>query len=191
MMLYLDGCSYSLFFKTKQYNSALHIINYALSKCTPEKAYPFTNLSNENCKLLNLHSFRNMTIVQLRKLLLLDFVCFVYNSVLIPDELQIEVEKDGYLIQPEVYAHFLRFLIYFHQQNTSQYRNSLRDLQMTIQDNRFIENSLWKAFSYNILGIGFHLLQNMDLAKQSFLQSIESCPDKDLNSAFRRLALIL
>lgn len=101
-----------------------------------------------------------MSIAQLREFLLLDFVCFAVNSVLIPDELQIEVEKDDYLIQQEVYAHFLSFLIYFHLKNTSQYRISLRDLQMTIQEFRFIENSSWKAFSYNTLGIGFHLLQD-------------------------------
>ncbi|XP_052077026.1 uncharacterized protein LOC127715048 isoform X2 [Mytilus californianus] len=53
------------FYKRKQYNTALYIIQYSLSKCSPEKLHQFMQYSDIHHELFNLHVFRNMHIVQL------------------------------------------------------------------------------------------------------------------------------
>ncbi|XP_071124014.1 uncharacterized protein [Mytilus edulis] len=90
----------SLFYRTKQYNIALFILRYSLSKCTIEKIYRAMNLSHVNYEAFDVNIFRKMPIVQMEKLLLLNRVKFVVHSKLIPDELQIEVDKLDFPIPP-------------------------------------------------------------------------------------------
>lgn len=180
----------SFFYATKQYRIALEILQYSLSKCTPEKLSRFRNLSRCHYELLNMQIFRKMSIVQLWIVLLLDCVMFNYKSVLIPVELQIKEDTKECIIPPVVYIHFLCFLCHYHLDNIRECQESLRALQWTIDTNYFIEYSLWKALSYNTLGISFQLLNDIHSAKQAFEQSIKLFPDKVNNSAFRRLSLL-
>lgn len=109
-------------------------------------------------ELFNLDFSKTITIVQLRKLMLLGFVTFGANSVLIPDELQMEVETDDWIILPIAYAHFLRFLSHYHLKNTKQYRDSFRNQNLTIQKHCQMPPFLVHALHYNMLGISFQAL---------------------------------
>lgn len=176
----------TFFYRRKQYNTALHIIQYSLLKCTPEKLHQFMQFSDMHYELFNLHVFRNMPIVKLWKYLLLDLV-LIKNSNLQPDELQIVVEQ---IIPPIVYAHFLRLLCHYHLQISKECWDSLRDLQLTIEEKYFIATQMFKGLSYNILGISFQLLGDLESAKQALMQSIKLCPDEKYNRAFQTLLLI-
>ncbi|XP_071124298.1 uncharacterized protein [Mytilus edulis] len=172
----------SFFYKKKQYSTALHIIQYSLLKCTPEKLHHFMQFSNIHYELFDLHLFRNMHIVQLWKFLLLASMR-IDNSSLYPDELHMEKKQ---IIPPVVYAQFLRFMCHYHLKNTRQCCDSLRDLQLSIRENISID--IFKGLSYNILGICFKMLGDKEAARQSFMHSIELFPDQNLNGAFQQLS---
>lgn len=154
----------SFYHKTKQYNSVLRIIQYALSKCSSRKPPLFARFSNIFYELSNLDFSKKITVAQLRKLMLLGFVTFSANSVLIPDELQMEEDADEWMILPILYALFLQFLSHFHLKNTKQYRDSFRNLQLTIQNHFQVSTFLMQALHYKILGISFHLIQDTESA---------------------------
>ncbi|CAC5414212.1 unnamed protein product [Mytilus coruscus] len=166
----------SFFYKTKQFKKTLEILQYSLSKCTSEKLYHFRNLLNIQYEFLNFNTFTNMPIVQLLKVLRLDCVEFCKNSLLIPDEIQVEGSSS---IPPVVLAHFLRFLCYYHITDYRQCQNSLINLQLTIEGNYFVSLGE-KAVSYIILGITIRFIGNMDSVRQAFMQSQEFIPDKKI-----------
>lgn len=128
-----------------------------------------------------------MNIAKLSKYLLLDLVLFIKNSTLIPDELQIEVNKTGYYIPPVVYVHFLCFLCQYHLNNTIQCYHCLRDLQLSIEQEYFIANASEKARAYNIIGISFQLIGDIASAQHAFIKSLELDSDPDFNNASLRL----
>lgn len=138
-------------------------------------------------ELFHLHLFRKMTVVQLWRYLLLDVVVLPKNSMFIPRELHIE---EQYSIPPVVYAHFLGFLCHYHLKNIRLYQDSLRALQLTIEENYVIANHWLKAFSYNIQGISFQLLGDIESARQALMQSIELYPSTEDNVAYQVLSLI-
>ncbi|CAC5406422.1 unnamed protein product [Mytilus coruscus] len=79
----------SVFYKAKQYDKALHIIIYIITKCTPEKLYSFMDMSDTHYQMLKLKSIQEKTIVRLWKIKRVDVMKFERNSWLIPNELQI------------------------------------------------------------------------------------------------------
>lgn len=179
----------SFFYKTKQFELALHILQYSLMKCSTEKLHLVTNLSHEHYEILSLNLFRRMPIAQLTNVLVLNPILFK-NSTVLPDELQLEINKLPVFIPPVVYAHFLMFLCHYHLKNNIQCKLSLHDLESTIEENYFIPDAFLKAISYNILGIVFQLLEDIDAARHALMKSIKLFPDRDLNNAFRRLSLL-
>ncbi|CAC5379853.1 unnamed protein product [Mytilus coruscus] len=133
------------------------------------------------------NSWPKYDVKQFWRYLLLDYVMFAGTSRLIPTELEMEVHC---VLPPVVYAHFLGFLCHYHLQNSWQYRDSLRGLQLTIQENSRIPGDNMKSKCYNILGICFQLLGDMESARQAFKQSVELFPDEKNNTAFQRLVII-
>ncbi|CAC5387575.1 unnamed protein product [Mytilus coruscus] len=180
----------SFFFKTKQYNSAIYILQYPLSKCTSDKMQPLQKLSPTLKRLLNLNVIRKMTLVKLWKNLLINEVLFLKNSTLIPDVLKFEVESNDFQIPAVVYIHFLLFLCHYHLNNTMQCDASIRDLQLTIEESFFIASSTSKYISFSVLGIACQLKGDIESTKRIYWQSMRLQPEQELNSAFRRVALI-
>ncbi|XP_063416456.1 uncharacterized protein LOC134698095 [Mytilus trossulus] len=177
----------SFFYKRKQFSKALYIVQYSISKCSQEQIHIPMNISDIHNELLSLHLYRKMTVVQFWRYLLLDYVMFDEDSLLIPTELEMEVHC---VLPPVVYAHFLRFLCHYHLQNSWQFRDSLRGLQLTIQENSRIPGANMKSKCYNILGICFQLLGDTGSARKAFVQSKELFPDEKNNTAFQRLSII-
>ncbi|CAC5414224.1 unnamed protein product [Mytilus coruscus] len=128
----------SFIYQTKQYKKSLAILQYSLSKCTSEKLYLLRSLSNSHYELLNFDIFRRMPIVQLFKFLRLDSIDFCESSYFKPVEIQNMQNETLQSIPPVVFAHFLRFLCYYHLNDNRQCQNSLCDLQLTIEENYFI-----------------------------------------------------
>ena len=175
----------SFYYKMKQYNTALYIISYALSKCTPEKVCYQENLTDWQYELIKTRTVQSLGITNILKLLRVRFVRFAMQSTLIPEELELEVVNDLCILSPVVYSHFLLFLCHFHLNNVNQFNNSLRDLQLTISENYFISNTIDRSNSYNCLGVAYQLIGKRALAERAFRQSIEINPT--FNCASQRL----
>lgn len=185
MMLCLDGCYQpSFFYHTKQYKKALYILQYSLLKCTPEKLY-FLHYSDVHHEILNLTTFKKMSIVRLFKFLKLNPVYFHENSVLISIK-KIDIPC---IISPVVFAHFLCSLCYYHLKDHRQCKNLLQDLTLTIDENYFIAQFGEKANSHTLLGIIFQTIGDMDSARHAFTQSIQLFPNPE-NNAYHRLELL-
>jgi glutathionyl-hydroquinone reductase len=80
----------------KQYNTALYIIYYALSKCTPEKVYDQDNLTDWQYELFKTKTVQSLEITRILKLLRVRYVLFTTQSTLIPEELKLEVVNDSH-----------------------------------------------------------------------------------------------
>lgn len=173
----------SLFYRTKQYYTALYIVEYSLLKYSPEKFHKWTNFSYVHYELFNLHLFRKMPIVQMFRFLLCDEVIFNPNSMLIPDELKDEVKTGGTFIPSVMYALFLRFFCYYRLNDERQCWNFLQNLRLTIEEHFVKASHIWAGIYYNILGICYQLLGDIESARYAFMQS-------DVNFAHERLSLI-
>jgi len=175
----------SFYYKMKRYNTALYIISYALSKCTPEKVYYQANLSDWQYELIKTRTVQSLGITSILKLLHVRFVVFTEQSTLIPEELELEVVNNIHFLPPVVYSHFLLFLCHFHLNNVNQCYNSLRNLQLTISEDYFISDSMIRSNSYNCLGVAYQLIGKRALAERAFRQAIEIDPTE--NCASQRL----
>lgn len=78
----------SLFYKSKQYRTALPIIMYAITKCSPEKLYNHVTMSDIHYQILKLRSLNKKNIVFLLKIKFVNNVQFQMNSTLTPHELK-------------------------------------------------------------------------------------------------------
>ncbi|XP_063413733.1 uncharacterized protein LOC134696075 isoform X2 [Mytilus trossulus] len=162
----------SFFYRSQQYNKALHIVNHSLLNCSPEQLIHL-NMSDIYYDLLKLHVTRQMNIVQLLNFFRLEFVIFKSDSMLVPKELE---TGEMYIIPPVVYRHFLRFLCHYHLRNSRQCREALEDLKLTIAENFFfIRNPLPEAYSYYILGISCQLVGDEESARQAFMRDKFLC----------------
>ncbi|XP_071126630.1 uncharacterized protein [Mytilus edulis] len=169
----------SFFYKVKQYSNALQIIEYSLSKCTPEKVCRFMDMSGSHYRFSDLQIFQKTSIVQLWKTMLIDYLHFTRNSWLIPNELQMKVKNVSYSISSIVYAYFLNMLCHYHLNNVRQCQDCLRTLQLIINESYLIENGkLFQSESYQILGIALQLLGESESARHAFMQSVELDPDQ-------------
>ncbi|XP_052078278.1 uncharacterized protein LOC127716192 [Mytilus californianus] len=161
----------SFFYKSKQYSNALHIIAYSISKCTPEKIHRFMDISDIHVRLPDLQVFKRKSILQMWKIILVDFMIFRKSSWLIPYELQMEVENNHYCISSIVYAYFLKILCHYHLHNVRQCQDCLHTLQLVIAENYFIENNrAFLSIAYTVLGIASQLLGHIEPARQAFMQ---------------------
>jgi tetratricopeptide (TPR) repeat protein len=163
-------------YQMKQYNTAIYIISYALSKCTPEKVYSQENLTDWQYELIKTRTVQSLGITNILKLLHVRDVKFMQQSTLIPEELELEVVNCTYSIPPVVYSHFLLFLCHLHLNNVNQCYNSLRDLQLTISNNYFIPDYMRRSNSYNCLGVAYQLIGKRELAERAFRQAIAIDP---------------
>ena len=166
----------SFYYKMKQYNTALYIISYALSKCTLEKVYHQENLTDWQYELIKTRTVQSLGIAHILKLLHVRDVMFMEQSTLIPEELELEFVNCSYEIPPVVYSHFLLFLCHLHLNNVNQCYYSLRDLQLTISEDYFITGCISRSNSYNCLGVAYQLIGKRELAERAFRQAIAIDP---------------
>ncbi|XP_071126577.1 uncharacterized protein [Mytilus edulis] len=180
----------SFFYKTKEYQKALDIIEHSLSKCTSDKLFQFKVLSDNNNELLSLQLFRKMNIVQVWKNLLLDYAVFTQNSNIIPNELQIDVETSDHLIPPVQYGHFLCFLCHYNLQNNRHCLESIINLQKTILEECFISLRIEVAICFKMLGVSLQMVGDIDSARHAYESSKRFDGKQSLNYAFKRLSSI-
>ncbi|CAC5422809.1 unnamed protein product [Mytilus coruscus] len=180
----------SFFYKTKQYTRAVRIIMDCISKCTFEKLYPYIKMSDIHHRLFKLKSLQKKSIVHLWKYVLVDDIRFEVNSLLIPDELLIEVDYYPLRIPSSVYACFLCFLCHYHLNDARQCRDTLQGLQLVIECNYLNADLDAKAAAYNLLGVALQTVGETETARQAYLQSAELHIDPTDNPARKRVFLL-
>ena len=177
----------SFYYQMKQYNTALYIISYALSKCTQEKVCCQDKLSDWQYDLIKTRTVQSLGITNILRLLRVSHVFFTTKSALIPEELELEVVNGEHYLPPVVYSHFLLFLCHLRLNNVNQCYASLRDLQLTISENYFIGNDIQMSNSYNCLGVAYQLSGKCELAIHAFRQAITL--GMPFNCALQRLQM--
>lgn len=131
------------------------------------------DLSDIHKQLFTLRSLQRKTNVRLWKLISVDYMIFESTSVLMPEELRLEWNGAMNTTPSSAYAVFLNFLCHYHLKNVVKYREALEVLQLVTTSNYLIGELSEKAAAYNILGIGFKLLDDMESAQTAFLISSE------------------
>ncbi|VDI64197.1 Hypothetical predicted protein [Mytilus galloprovincialis] len=177
----------SLFYKTKQYRKALHIIRYSISKCTSDKLFFGLTLSDVHYQSLTLLSLKKKSISYFLKLIFVDFTRFNMNSTLTPEELVMEGWKGQYHIPSTAYAFFLSVLCHYHLNNVRQCQDSIQDLKLVIAERYLMSGVRFTAEAYTLLGIALQLFGDIESARKAFLQSLDISPDESRNSAAKRL----
>ncbi|XP_063409059.1 uncharacterized protein LOC134692533 [Mytilus trossulus] len=192
MNLYHDAVSgwlmiASLFYKTKQYSKALHIIRYSISKCTSDKLFYGLTLSDIHYQSFKLLPFNKKSVVYLLKILFVDLTRFHVNSPLTPYEIVIEGWNQPYFFPSTAYAFCLSALCHNHLNNVKHCQDSIHDLKLVIEEQYLMSDWGYKAEAYTLLGIALQLFGDKESARQAFLQSFTISPDESHNSAARRL----
>ncbi|XP_063416298.1 uncharacterized protein LOC134697943 [Mytilus trossulus] len=181
----------SFFYQSKQYSKVLSVLVFSLSEFTPDKLNCLMNMSDIHCRLLKLKSFQKTSIFRLWKIMLVDLIKFETNSLLIPNELQIDTKNGQYSVSSIVYAYFLQFLCHYHLNNIRQCQDCINTLHLVIAENYMIEkDASLKSRAYNILGIALQLSGDYEAARQAFMHSLEICTDHRYNTSRKRLLLM-
>jgi hypothetical protein len=144
----------SFYYVLGQYNTALIIIDHALSRCTADKIQLRTiNYTTDDVKYYKqIIGCSNITLNEKMRMATIDSVWYVKQSTLIPHELKPEVQDCDFEVPPVVMSHCLRFLCYHHLYNIGNRQQALRDLYLTIKENYFIGESKMSD-SLTILGV--------------------------------------
>jgi hypothetical protein len=144
----------SFYYVLGQYNTTLKIIDYVLSRCTPDMIMlGINNYTTDDIKYYKQNvGCSKITLNEKMRLATIDIVRYVKQSTLIPHELKLEVQDDEFIVPPVVLSHCLRFLCYHHLHNIVNRQQSLRDLYLTINEGYFVPiNAL--SESLTILGV--------------------------------------
>lgn len=123
------------------------------------------------------------------KLLFVDFNTFSQNSVLIPDELQAEVDGIQFISSSSSYVYFLNSICHYHLKNTEQCHDSLLNLRTVISERYLIAN-LFEESAYHLFGVALQVFGDTESARQAFLQSVELYHDLSDNPAVKRHSLM-
>ncbi|VDI83801.1 Hypothetical predicted protein [Mytilus galloprovincialis] len=127
----------TFFYQCKRFPECLVIINYTLSKCTPDKIYP--KLTNS---LFEQTVFKDMKhrcgLLLAIKHLIIDDASFRHPFSLLPDELMPLIVELNLLFPPVVYLCLLQFLCCHHLGDKRGKQNSLHGLELTIREQYFI-----------------------------------------------------
>ena len=144
----------SFYYVVAQYNTTIKIIDYVLSRCTPDMIV----LGKSNYNTYDIKYYKQnvgcskITLNEKMRLATIDIATYVEQSTLIPHELKLEVQDGFFDVPPVVMSHCLRFLCYHHLHNIVNRQQSLRDLYLTINEGYFVPiNTL--SESLTILGV--------------------------------------
>ncbi|VDI54291.1 Hypothetical predicted protein [Mytilus galloprovincialis] len=128
----------SFYYVTEQYNETIRLTAYVLSKCSPDMVKLGMQYSSEANTYKDINNYKRnvhclMTLNAKMKTAVVDDVFYIQHSSLIPQELEMEVEDNAFIVPPFVMSHCLRFLCYHHIGDTYNRQQALRHL-CSLQD---------------------------------------------------------
>ena len=86
---------------------------------------------------------------------------------MVPCELHVEVQDDGFYVTPVVMSHCLRFLCYHHLSDFCNRKHALRDLHLTIKEEYLVDPTDLSA-SLVILGVCSEMIGDKETAYQCY-----------------------
>ncbi|CAC5423023.1 unnamed protein product [Mytilus coruscus] len=176
----------SFFYVTGQFNVTLKLTHYVLSRLSPDLAF---SCQKQECEV-HIHNYRQklhhtMSLNDRMRIAIADDVTYLKHSSLIPQELQLEVEDDKFIIQSIVISTCLRFLCYHHIGNSFNRQQTLRDLS-TISNCRSLRNC---SNTFTILGVCYGISGHNDIAYHYYEKALQ-CEDVCRSAEKRMLKLL-
>ncbi|CAC5356542.1 unnamed protein product [Mytilus coruscus] len=163
----------SYYYVTGQHKATLELIDYVLSRCTPDMIPINCNDYNE-CDAYyyskNVHS--TLTLIERMKIAAEESVCYMQHSSLIPGELQLEVQDGEIYIPVIVMSHSLRFLCFHHLGDRSNKKQALRDLHLTLEYQHNIQVGKLSE-SFTIIGVCNEISGDKDKAFQLYDKALQ------------------
>ncbi|XP_063407224.1 uncharacterized protein LOC134690970 isoform X2 [Mytilus trossulus] len=173
----------SFYYVTGQYNVTLKLIDYVLSRCSPNMVNMEYIYCEEriNSYTQNVHS--KMTFLERMKIAVVDTVFYAKHSSLIPDELQLEVQYSDIGILPITMCHCLRYLCYNHLGESINRQQALRALHLRVRED--CHNEFYRASdALTILGVCVELSGDKNAAYKCFHEALQCdyiiCPSAEL-----------
>ncbi|XP_071154877.1 uncharacterized protein [Mytilus edulis] len=162
----------SFYYVTGQYNVTLKLIDYVLSRCSPDLVYKDC-IYWEQCINRYRHNVHyKRTSNERMKIATIDLIYYLQHSSLIPKELQLEVEYGDFSIPPITMSHCLRFLCYHHQGNTLNRQHALRDLYSAVKDD-FVKGLKKISDSLTVLGVCMELSGDKNKAYNCYQNALQ------------------
>ncbi|CAC5422708.1 unnamed protein product [Mytilus coruscus] len=121
------------FYERKQYIKTLSIINYVVLKFTDEKI-PIDKSSLNRKQICALNMIANEKLMTSLQTLTTHTLVFVQRSLIIPTELQLDVQKHDFLIHPKLFAHFLGFLCCYHLKDSASCNYFIHQLLQVLKN---------------------------------------------------------
>ncbi|XP_071142582.1 uncharacterized protein [Mytilus edulis] len=178
----------SFYYVTGQFNVTLRLTDYILSRCSTDMVPMFSqNYQDRHIKYYINRVHSTITLCDKMKMAVVSDVCYIKQSSLIPNELQLEVNDYNLLIPPTVMSHCLRFLCYYHVGDTNKRQQSLSDLESTVS---FISTTTLSN-SITILGICFELSGDKNTAYQCYEEALKSYGHICSTAEARKLQLLI
>ncbi|XP_052085573.1 uncharacterized protein LOC127723120 [Mytilus californianus] len=162
----------SFYYATGQFKVTLRLTDFVLSRCSSDMVF---QCDEPRCRhrimyRQNIHS--SMTLNDRMRMAILRSVRYCMYSSLIPEELQMEVEKYEIGIPPVVMSHCLRFLCYHHLGDIVNRQLALRDLYLTVKDSYLIQ-AHELSDSITILGVCYEISGAKDKAYQCYEEALQ------------------
>ncbi|XP_063408181.1 uncharacterized protein LOC134691544 [Mytilus trossulus] len=159
----------SFYYVTEQYNVTLRLTEYVLSKCLPDIVCLTESYYSESVIDNYRHRVHySMSLNAKMKTYVLDNIIYLQYSSLIPQELELEVEYDLFIISPIVMSHCLRFLCYHHIGDTFNRQQELRHLFLP----RY-ESMCSLSNTYTLIGVCCQISGDKDTAFQCYDQALQ------------------
>ncbi|CAG2231746.1 unnamed protein product [Mytilus edulis] len=135
----------SSLYQCKRLKECIYIINYCLSKCTPDKIACYLSDARYSYSLEEQTVFNRMRqrvgLIATCKNLIIQDVVFYYPFILLPAELiRLPRVSDMMFIPSVVYCHVLLFLCFHHLRDYRGKLTARRDLELTIRERYFISH---------------------------------------------------
>ncbi|VDI35046.1 Hypothetical predicted protein [Mytilus galloprovincialis] len=164
----------SFYYVTGQFGVTLRLIDYVLSRCSPDMIIFCHGIYDDRVK----NNYRNhvhytMTLNEKIRISTVSDIHYAHHSPLMPDELQLEVNVTDMFISPTVMSHCLRFLCYHHLGDIFNRQKALWDLYSTVNNKYFIRNH-GLSVSMAILGVCFEISGDKDAACQCY-DEVQKC----------------
>lgn len=163
------------FYSQNQFSSSLKIVNHVLAQCTPDKLYYIGDKFTHEHLQVTVHEglYQLKTIAHIvYKRSVIKWITFYGNNTA-PQNMMTELSFNGVSVKPPVvYAHFIRFLCYFEQNDHRNCQIAISSLRLTIESKYFIGDDKHLAESYNCLGGAYLMLGLLEDARKCFLTSI-------------------
>ncbi|XP_052083352.1 uncharacterized protein LOC127720673 [Mytilus californianus] len=186
----------SFFYVHKKFLASLTVITYALKKYTDEKIYIGFFVYYSTLNRIQTHAVNLMKKEKLHKIvksLTVHFLTFIMDSSIIPQELQLDITRTHNSFHPLPFAHFLKFLCFYHLHDLSSCRQSLQLLE---QVQRILSHSGTKVFIPETLntvilcGIARQLMGDTFIARQAFKEAADH-DEYNFTSAASRLSNLI